>query len=78
MVLKDDVIQFSPPLEYSLQQGDKVLAPWEPGQLRYGPGTVLWGLEAGIPHREDRSYSDRPGLRKEPGEELGALEFRNL
>ncbi|XP_006763544.1 PREDICTED: uncharacterized protein C11orf16 homolog isoform X1 [Myotis davidii] len=50
VVLGEDVIQFSTPEEYSLQPGDKVLAPWEPDRQRYGPATVL-GLEARGPQR---------------------------
>lgn len=45
VVFPEDVIQFSPSVPHSLQLGDKVLAPWEPGQQRYGPGTVLVGLK---------------------------------
>uniref|UniRef100_A0A8C6CZ55 DUF4537 domain-containing protein n=1 Tax=Moschus moschiferus TaxID=68415 RepID=A0A8C6CZ55_MOSMO len=51
MVLEEDIIQFSPTMEYSLRPGDKVLAPWGPGQQRYGPGPVLLGLEARDPQR---------------------------
>ncbi|KAF4009042.1 hypothetical protein G4228_000412, partial [Cervus hanglu yarkandensis] len=51
VVFEEDVIQFSPTMEYSLQPGDKVLAPWGPDQQRYGPGTVLLGLEARDPQR---------------------------
>ena len=51
VVLEEDVIQFSPTMEYSLRPGDKVLAPWGPDQQRYGPGTVLLGLEARDPQR---------------------------
>ncbi|XP_070130842.1 uncharacterized protein C11orf16 homolog isoform X1 [Equus caballus] len=54
VVLEDDVIQFSPSMEYSLQPGDKVLAPWEPDRQRYGPGTVLLGLEARDPKRASK------------------------
>ncbi|XP_013367497.1 PREDICTED: uncharacterized protein C11orf16 homolog isoform X2 [Chinchilla lanigera] len=45
VVSVEDVIQFSPYVEYSLRPGDKVLAAWEPGRQRYGPGTVLLGLD---------------------------------
>lgn len=45
VVFPEDVIQFSPSVPHSLQLGDKVLAPWEPEQQRYGPGTVLVGLK---------------------------------
>ncbi|XP_012580728.1 PREDICTED: uncharacterized protein C11orf16 homolog [Condylura cristata] len=51
VVLEDDVIQFSPPMESSLQPGDKVLASWESEQQRYGPGTVLLGLKGRDPQR---------------------------
>ncbi|KAF5918835.1 hypothetical protein HPG69_005875 [Diceros bicornis minor] len=54
VVLEEDVILFSPSVEYSLQPGDKVLAPWEPDQQRYGPGTVLLGLEARDPERASK------------------------
>ncbi|XP_006905740.1 uncharacterized protein C11orf16 homolog [Pteropus alecto] len=50
VILGEDVIQFSPSTKYSLQPGDKVLAPWEPDRRRYGPATVL-GLEARDPQR---------------------------
>lgn len=60
VVLEDDVIQFSPSMEYSLQPGDKVLAPWEPDRQRYGPGTVLLGLEARDPKRGKGSCSFSP------------------
>nr|KAF6437021.1 hypothetical protein HJG59_001658 [Molossus molossus] len=50
VVLGDDVIPFSPPMKYSPQPGDKVLAPWEPDRQRYGPATVL-GLETTDPQR---------------------------
>ncbi|KAK1335955.1 hypothetical protein QTO34_003755 [Cnephaeus nilssonii] len=53
VVLGEDVIQFSPPAEYSLQPGDKVLAPWEPDGQWYGPATV-WGLEASGPQRASK------------------------
>ncbi|XP_037696090.1 uncharacterized protein C11orf16 homolog [Choloepus didactylus] len=45
VVLKEDVIPFSLSMECALQPGDKVLALWEPDGQRYGPGTVLLGLE---------------------------------
>lgn len=56
VVLGEDVIQFSPPEEHSLQPGDKVLASWEPDRQRYGPATVL-GLEARGPQRGKGSCS---------------------
>ncbi|XP_059116007.1 uncharacterized protein C11orf16 homolog [Peromyscus eremicus] len=45
VVFPEDVIQFSPSVPHSLQPGDKVLAPWEPEQQQFGPGTVLLGLK---------------------------------
>ncbi|XP_004851450.1 uncharacterized protein C11orf16 homolog isoform X2 [Heterocephalus glaber] len=45
VVSEEDVIQLSPFVEYSLRPGDKVLAAWEPGRQRYGPGIVLLGSE---------------------------------
>lgn len=63
VVLAEDVIQFSPFTDYSLQPGDKVLAPWEPDQQRYGPATVL-GLEAREPQRGKGSCSDLPDSRR--------------
>ena len=57
VVLGEDVVQFSPSTEHSLQLGDKVLAPWEPDRQRYGPATVL-GLEARDPQRGKASCSD--------------------
>ncbi|XP_068947284.1 uncharacterized protein C11orf16 homolog [Petaurus breviceps papuanus] len=47
----EDVIQHSWALQHSLLPGDKVLAPWEPKQERYGPGTVVQGLETRDPQR---------------------------
>lgn len=72
VVLGEDVIQFSPPTEHSLQPGDKVLAPWEPDrQQRYGPATVL-GLEARGPRRGKGRCSDLPARRRsQAGDEAG-------
>ncbi|XP_051822044.1 uncharacterized protein C11orf16 homolog isoform X4 [Antechinus flavipes] len=47
----EDVIQGSWALKHPLLPGDKVLAPWEPKQERYGPGTVVQGLETRDPQR---------------------------
>ncbi|XP_043827821.1 uncharacterized protein C11orf16 homolog isoform X2 [Dromiciops gliroides] len=47
----EDIIQHSWALKHSLLPGDKVLAPWEPKQERYGPGTVVQGLETRDPQR---------------------------
>lgn len=63
VVLGEDVIQFSPPEEHSLQPGDKVLAPWEPDRQQYGPATVL-GLEARGPQRGKGSCSVLPAPRR--------------
>ncbi|CAK7315184.1 Uncharacterized protein C11orf16 [Vulpes lagopus] len=54
MVLEEDVIQCLPTMDYSLEPGDKVLAPWEPDQQRYGPGTVLLGSEAREPQQASK------------------------
>ncbi|XP_075403825.1 uncharacterized protein C11orf16 homolog [Tenrec ecaudatus] len=51
VVLKEEAIQLSPPTVSPLCPGDKVLAPWEPNGQRYGPGTVLLGLETRKPER---------------------------
>lgn len=58
VVLEEDVIQLSPSRDYSLQPGDKVLAPWEADRQRYGPGTVILGLEIKDPQRGKGSCSD--------------------
>ncbi|MBZ3878541.1 hypothetical protein SUZIE_148455 [Sciurus carolinensis] len=54
VVLEEDIIQLSPSRDYSLQPGDKVLAPWEADRQRYGPGTVLLGLESRDPQRASK------------------------
>ncbi|XP_058544149.1 uncharacterized protein C11orf16 homolog isoform X1 [Neofelis nebulosa] len=54
VVLEEDVIQFLPCVEHSPRPGDKVLAAWDPDQQRYGPGTVLLGLEARDPLRASK------------------------
>uniref|UniRef100_A0A8C6WBK7 cDNA sequence BC051019 n=1 Tax=Nannospalax galili TaxID=1026970 RepID=A0A8C6WBK7_NANGA len=54
VVLQEEVIQLSSPVEQSLQPGDKVLAPWEPEQVQYGPGTVLSGLKKKKHHRASK------------------------
>jgi hypothetical protein len=58
VVLEEDVIQLSPSVDYSLQPGDTVLAPWEPDRQRYGPGTVLLGLKMRDPQRGKGICSD--------------------
>ncbi|XP_006162980.1 uncharacterized protein C11orf16 homolog isoform X3 [Tupaia chinensis] len=62
VVLKEDVIQLSSSMEYSLRPGDKVLAPWEPDRQRYGPGTVLLGLEMAGTQRDDLENELEMGL----------------
>uniref|UniRef100_A0A8D2L734 DUF4537 domain-containing protein n=1 Tax=Varanus komodoensis TaxID=61221 RepID=A0A8D2L734_VARKO len=47
-----DVLECVNGMRHSILPGDKVLAPWEPGQKRYGPGTVLRGMETRDPLRE--------------------------
>ncbi|KAM8968585.1 uncharacterized protein C11orf16 homolog isoform X1 [Sarcophilus harrisii] len=47
----EDVIRCSWALKHPLLPGDKVLAPWEPQQERYGPGTMVQGLETRDPQR---------------------------
>ncbi|EPY84039.1 hypothetical protein CB1_000513044 [Camelus ferus] len=80
VVLKEDVIQFSPSLEYSLRPGDKVLALWGPDPQRYGPGTVILGLEATDPQRA-REHPEvglkptaQPMPLEDPEEEGGAVQ----
>ncbi|KAM8938745.1 uncharacterized protein C11orf16 homolog [Pelodytes ibericus] len=46
-----DLIQYLDALRRCIVPGDMVLAPWEPGQVRYGPGTVILGLETRDPLR---------------------------
>uniref|UniRef100_A0A2K5K2P6 DUF4537 domain-containing protein n=1 Tax=Colobus angolensis palliatus TaxID=336983 RepID=A0A2K5K2P6_COLAP len=76
-----DVIPLSPSVGYSLRPGDKVLAPWEPGQQQYGPGTVLLGLEMRNPRRGKRmevtmmQVKDVPGSAKVP---LGGVQSVSL
>ena len=67
VVLEEDVIQFLPCVEHSPRPGDKVLAVWDPDQQRYGPGTVLLGLEARDPLRGKGSCSDLSVPGREPG-----------
>lgn len=40
---------------HSLVPGDKVLAPWEPSLARYGPGSVIQGVEIRDPLRGENS-----------------------
>ncbi|XP_057274260.1 uncharacterized protein C11orf16 homolog [Pezoporus wallicus] len=46
---KDDILEYVNRTKHSLLPGDKVLAPWEPNMARYGPGTVLTGIETRDP-----------------------------
>ncbi|XP_061236138.1 LOW QUALITY PROTEIN: uncharacterized protein C11orf16 homolog [Neopsephotus bourkii] len=46
---KDDILEYVNRMKHSLLPGDKVLAPWEPTMARYGPGTVLTGIETRDP-----------------------------
>ncbi|KAM6322042.1 uncharacterized protein C11orf16 homolog [Podargus strigoides] len=48
---KDDMLEYVNGMKHSLLPGDKVLAPWEPDMARYGPGTVLTGIETRDPTR---------------------------
>ncbi|XP_075569419.1 uncharacterized protein C11orf16 homolog isoform X2 [Pelecanus crispus] len=48
---KDDIVEYVNGMKHSLLPGDKVLAPWEPDMARYGPGTVLMGIETRDPLR---------------------------
>ncbi|XP_075043526.1 uncharacterized protein C11orf16 homolog [Mixophyes fleayi] len=46
-----DIIQYDEARRRSITPGDKVLTPWEPEMTRYGPGTVISGLETRDPLR---------------------------
>ncbi|KGL98029.1 Uncharacterized protein C11orf16, partial [Charadrius vociferus] len=48
---KDDILEYVNTMKHSLLPGDNVLAPWEPDMARYGPGTVLTGIETRDPLR---------------------------
>ncbi|KFZ69560.1 Uncharacterized protein C11orf16, partial [Podiceps cristatus] len=48
---KDDILEYANGMKHSLVPGDKVLAPWEPDMARYGPGTILTGIETRDPLR---------------------------
>ncbi|XP_057363327.1 uncharacterized protein C11orf16 homolog isoform X5 [Manis pentadactyla] len=67
VVLEEDVIQFPPSKESSLRPGDKVLALWGPGRQRYGPGTVLSGLEARDPQRDSLTKPFESDVKMETG-----------
>ncbi|XP_067902455.1 uncharacterized protein C11orf16 homolog isoform X2 [Heterodontus francisci] len=44
-----DIIQYNEAMRHSVVPGDKVLAPWESDETRYGPGTVVFGIETRNP-----------------------------
>ncbi|XP_041320579.1 uncharacterized protein C11orf16 homolog isoform X1 [Pyrgilauda ruficollis] len=48
---QDDILEYVNGMKHSLLPGDRVLAPWEPDRARYGPGTVLRGIETRDPLR---------------------------
>uniref|UniRef100_A0A8C5X5D1 Chromosome 11 open reading frame 16 n=1 Tax=Malurus cyaneus samueli TaxID=2593467 RepID=A0A8C5X5D1_9PASS len=48
---KDDILEHVSGMKHSLLPGGRVLAPWEPDGARYGPGTVLTGIETRDPLR---------------------------
>ncbi|XP_074740503.1 LOW QUALITY PROTEIN: uncharacterized protein C11orf16 homolog [Strix uralensis] len=48
---KDNILEYVNGMKHSLLPGDKVLAPWEPDMARYGPGTILTGIETRDPLR---------------------------
>lgn len=54
---KDDILEYVDGMKHSLLPGDKVLAPWEPDMARYGPGTVLAGIETRDPLRGKKDVS---------------------
>uniref|UniRef100_A0A7M4E025 Chromosome 11 open reading frame 16 n=1 Tax=Crocodylus porosus TaxID=8502 RepID=A0A7M4E025_CROPO len=48
---KDDILEYSHGMSHCILPGDKVLAPWESDMVRYGPGTVVLGIETRDPLR---------------------------
>ncbi|XP_072322582.1 uncharacterized protein C11orf16 homolog isoform X3 [Scyliorhinus torazame] len=54
-----DIILYNEAMRHSVVPGDKVLAPWESDQTRYGPGTVIFGIETRDPRQvmEDEELS---------------------
>ncbi|XP_015270087.1 PREDICTED: uncharacterized protein C11orf16 homolog [Gekko japonicus] len=46
-----DILEYVNGMKHSILPGDKVMAPWEPEQKRYGPGTVILGIEHRDPLR---------------------------
>ncbi|XP_043923364.1 uncharacterized protein LOC122798476 [Protopterus annectens] len=51
-----DIIHHPDGMRHSIVPGDKVLAPWEPQQTRYGPGIVTSGIETRDPLK---AYEDK-------------------
>uniref|UniRef100_A0A8C8VR04 Chromosome 11 open reading frame 16 n=1 Tax=Pelusios castaneus TaxID=367368 RepID=A0A8C8VR04_9SAUR len=49
--VRDDILEYVNGMRHSILPGDKVLAPWEPDLVRYGPGTILLGIETRDPLR---------------------------
>ncbi|KAJ7344445.1 hypothetical protein JRQ81_000395 [Phrynocephalus forsythii] len=52
-----DLLEYVTGMKHAILPGDKVLAPWDPGRKRYGPGTVLQGIETRDPLRGIDIYS---------------------
>lgn len=46
-----DILEYENGMRHSILPGDKVLAPWEREQKRFGPGTVIRGIETRDPLR---------------------------
>ncbi|XP_048341035.1 uncharacterized protein C11orf16 homolog isoform X2 [Sphaerodactylus townsendi] len=46
-----DILEYVNGMRHSILPGDKVMAPWEPEQKRYGPGTAILGTEHRDPLR---------------------------
>ncbi|XP_077177862.1 uncharacterized protein C11orf16 homolog isoform X2 [Paroedura picta] len=46
-----DILEYVNGMRHSILPGDKVMAPWELEQKRYGPGTVILGIEHRDPLR---------------------------
>ncbi|XP_041074953.1 uncharacterized protein C11orf16 homolog [Polyodon spathula] len=50
-----DIIQYTEAHRHDIIPGDKVLAPWETDLTRYGPGTVVSGIETRDPLRANEN-----------------------
>ncbi|KAM6465615.1 uncharacterized protein C11orf16 homolog [Liasis olivaceus] len=50
-IARSDILECVNGMRHSILPGDKVMAPWEPERKRYGPGTVLQGMETRDPLR---------------------------